>query len=514
MTAFVLVPGAFAGGWLWRDVAARLRAAGADAYAVTPTGLGDRRHLALPDVGLDTHIRDIVEVIDHVDDPGVVLVAHGCAAYAALGAAARRAGRVARVVYVDAGTVPQDGDPAALAVPDQPVRERLLAPPGPGSSSASPDDPAWLLPVPDDWSRWGSTTGLVDADLARLSRFSAPHPVAALTQPLRLAEELTDMPTTGVLCTANGASIDILEGVVRLGDPRLARLAHPDTSFFELDTGHWPMLSRPAELADVLLRAAAGEGRRLTVSGTGSGGEPAPHLRPFVLDVPDTPRERLGRVDLYAPAAEGPRPAVVLVHGGPVPPVAQPTPRDWPAFVGYARLLAASGLVAATVDHRLHDLTGYPAAAEDVADAVALVRADPRVDPDRVALWFFSGGSLLSAEWLAAPPPWLRCVALTYPVLAPMPNWGLSGPRFHPADALADAGALPVVLTRVGREQALIAATVEAFLDRARALRANVEVVDVPNGHHGFETRDDTDESRQALRDAAAAVAAHLGSAA
>jgi dienelactone hydrolase len=178
--------------------------------------------------------------------------------------------------------------------------------------------------------------------------------------------------------------------------------------------------------------------------------------------------------------------------------------------VGYARYAAGRGAVGATLDHRLHDVADYERAATDVAAAVELVRADPRVDPDRIALWFFSGGGLLTADWLGAPPAWLRCLAATYPVLAPLPNWGLAGSHFHPADALTRAGALPVVLTRAGLESPEIAATVETFLAAGKDCGAAVEVVDVPNGHHGFETVDPVDAWHAAVDRAMHSVLAHL----
>ncbi len=228
------------------------------------------------------------------------------------------------------------------------------------------------------------------------------------------------------------------------------------------------------------------------------------------MDVPERPRERVGRIDLYLPDADRPRPAVVFVHGGPVPAGVRPTPRDWPAFVGYGRYLAHRGVVGVTLDHRLHDLADYGRAAEDLAEAVERVRADPRVDEDRVALWFFSGGGLLSADWLAAPPPWLRCVAANYPILAPLPNWGLAASRFRPAVAVRTAGRLPIVLTRVGQELAEIAATVEEFLTAAEECRADVEVIDLPLGHHGFETIDHIEEARHAVEHAVRSVLGHL----
>lgn len=143
-----------------------------------------------------------------------------------------------------------------------------------------------------------------------------------------------------------------------------------------------------------------------------------------------------------------------------------------------------------TVHHRLHDVGDYGRAAEDVAAAVELVRSDPRVDADRVALWFFSGGGLLAADWLAEPPAWLRCLAASYPILAPIPNWGLAGSRFHPVRAVSRAGTLPLVVLRAGRETPEIAATVAAFVTAAESCGARLELVDVPNGHHGFETLD------------------------
>ncbi|MFF6995326.1 alpha/beta fold hydrolase [Streptomyces sp. NPDC008313] len=519
MTAFVLVPGAFTGGHVWERTAERLSAAGADVHAVSLTGLGGPRvaGAAGGPVDLETHIADVLAVIDAVGGAGggtaggeeIVLVGHDYGIHPALGAADRRADRVSRIVHLDAG-MPRDGVPALAAVPDQALRERLAEQAGGGAAGErSGGGAAGELPPPvlEEWQRWGSTEGVSDVALDRLTALAAPQPLGTLFQPLRLSGAVAAVPTTGVLCTANGVSIEMLQMVVGFGDPALRALTGPGVTFFELPTGHWPMLSCPAELAEVLLRAAAGEGHRLKPA---DAAEPPAHLRPFVLDVPERPRERTGNLDLYLPDAEGPWPAVVFVHGGPVPAGARPTPRDWPGFVGYARYAAGQGVVAVTLDHRLHDMGDYERSAADVRAAVERVRADPRVDADRVALWFFSGGGLLTADWLGAPPAWLRCLAASYPVIAPLPNWGLSGSRFRPADAVAGAGALPVVLTRVGREMPEIAATVEEFLAAAEDCGAKTEVIDVPNGHHGFDTVDATDEARDAVRQAMRSVLAHL----
>ncbi|MFF0886765.1 alpha/beta fold hydrolase [Streptomyces sp. NPDC003456] len=503
MTVFIMVAGAFTGTHVWQETATRLAAAGGAALPVALTGL-DAARPAEPSVpaDLETHIADVLAVVDAVEaGRDIVLVGHDYGIHPVVGAADRRAGRIARIVYLDCG-MPRNGVPALAAVPDQALRARLAE----RSRSGSPDGEV-TPPTGEEWQRWGSTAGVPGPALDRLSALAAPQPLGTLLQPLRLSGAVAAVPVSGVLCTGNGVGIDLVQRLVDLGDPALAALAEPQVGFFELATGHWPMLSCPAELAETLLRAAAGGGRRLRPAGADSA--PA-HLRPFPLDLPEVARDRKGRVDLYAPAGAPPRPAVVFVHGGPVPAGARPTPRDWPALVGHARLAAAEGVVGATLDHRLHDLADYGRAAEDVADAVEAVRSDPRVDPDRIALWFFSGGGLLSADWLAAPPAWLRCLAASYPVLAPLPNWGLTGSRFHPVRAVAHAGGLPVVLVRAGLETPEIAATVASFVAAAEDCGARLELVDVPNGHHGFETLDPPEETRPALLRAMRSVIAHL----
>jgi acetyl esterase/lipase len=497
MTTFVLVSEIFTGGRVWQEVTDRLVAAGAEVHPVSLSGLGDRRDQAGPATDLETHVEDLVRLIDEVAAPELVIVGHGYGIHPVLGAADRRPERIARIVYLDAG-LPRNGDAALALVADPAVRAELL----------HPTDSGWAIapPAADGWQRWGSVEGLTPDALARLTELAAPQPRGTLTRPLELTGAVATVPTTGVICTAGGMSIAVVEQLVAAGPPQFRVLADPRVGFFELPTGHWPMLSAPAELADTLLRAAAGEGHRIAPPSD----ELPVFLRPFLLDLPERPRERLGRVDLYLPGAEGPCPAVVFVHGGPITADLRPTPRDWPQYVGYGRYAASQGVVGVTVDHRLYGLADYDRAAEDIAAAVELVRADPRVDGDRIALWFFSGGGLLTTDWLAAPPSWLRCLAATYPVLAPLASWGGVDPRFTPAAAVGGAAGLPLVLTRAGLESPEIAATVEEFLTAAKDAGAEVEVVDVPNGHHGFEVLDHTPESVRAVELAMHAVLAHL----
>lgn len=497
MTAFVLVPGHFTGGWIWREVSDRLRAAGAEVHEATLAGGGD--------AGLEAHVEDVLRLIDAAADPELVLVGHEYGIHPVLGAADRRAERLTRIVYLDAG-LPVDGDRAVQLVPDQLARESLIDP------ARRPAD--GLLPAPGrgEWHRWGSIDGLTAGALDRLTALATAQPVASLVEPLRLSGAVASVPTTGILCTSGGVTTASVEAMVHTGMPQFRSLADPRVGFFDLDTGHWPMLSRPDELADLLLRAAAGEGHRIAPPSTA---ETPAFSRPHILDTPEHPlpdcaHERTGNLDVYLPEGEGLLPAVLFVPGGPVPAGTRPTPRDWPVYVAYGRYAASLGVVGATVEHGLHELHGYPQAADEIAAAVEALRAHPRVDGDRIALWFFSGGGLLTTDWLAGPPSWLRCLAANYPVLAPLPGWAAVDRRFRPAQAVAGAGGLPVVLTRAGLEADAIAATVAGFVAAAGEHGARLEVIDVPNGHHGFEVADHTDEAREAVARAAAAVLRHL----
>jgi pimeloyl-ACP methyl ester carboxylesterase len=106
---FVIVHGAWGGGWAFRRVDALLREKGDNVYRASLTGLGERVHLATPDVGLSTHINDVVNMILFEDLHDVVLVGHSYGGMVITGVADRVPERIRRLIYVDA-MVPEDGE--------------------------------------------------------------------------------------------------------------------------------------------------------------------------------------------------------------------------------------------------------------------------------------------------------------------------------------------------------------------------------------------------------------------
>ena len=209
-----------------------------------------------------------------------------------------------------------------------------------------------------------------------------------------------------------------------------------------------------------------------------------------------------GEFDLYLADGGGRPPVVVLVHGlFPEPPPV--SPRRTPFFRAYAAQLVQRGIAAVVLDHELTGGMRYPEAAATLDRTLSAVRADGEVDGGSVAVWFFSGGGPLAYPTLAAGHGWLRCVALTYPLLPveDIPGW----PSL--SDALAGLGRTPVVLTVVEDE-------IPDFVTGQRALLAApppaMTTIEVPGAQHGFDTGPDTEHGRAAVVAALDAVARHL----
>ncbi|MEU3751356.1 alpha/beta hydrolase [Streptomyces olivoreticuli] len=158
MATFVLVPGAWHGAWCFEPLARRLRQHGHEAYPLTLTGLGARKHLLGASVNLDTHIDDVVNLLVDEDITDAVLVGHSYGGMVITGAADRLPERVAGLIYVDA-FVPADGD-SCWTLANDGVRD-------------------WYL-------RGVGTLGYATAPLPFLDPRATAHPLASLLQSIRL----------------------------------------------------------------------------------------------------------------------------------------------------------------------------------------------------------------------------------------------------------------------------------------------------------------------------------------
>jgi pimeloyl-ACP methyl ester carboxylesterase len=245
----VLVAGACLGGWAWQDVASRLRAAGHDVYPVTLTGLGDRVHLASPAVDLETHVTDVVNLLDYERLDRAVLVGHSYAGTVVTAVADRRLERLDAVVYLDTGPLPDGTAITDVQSPAQREQQQSTLVDG------------WLWPAPDrptlETGMFGSPAGLTDADFALLADRGTPQPMATFTQPVRLAAGPDPrIRRAAILCSGGGMGLAAVRALIAAGDPRAATFAADDWELHELATGHWAMFSMPGPLAELLHRVA------------------------------------------------------------------------------------------------------------------------------------------------------------------------------------------------------------------------------------------------------------------
>jgi pimeloyl-ACP methyl ester carboxylesterase len=249
----VLVPGACLGGWAWREVAARLRSLGHEVYPVTLTGLGERVHLASRDVDLETHIEDVVNLLDYEDLSDVLLVGHSYAGVVVTVVADRRPERLRAVVYLDTGPLPGGMAIADAQTPEQRERQRRETERG---------RDGWLWPVPDRDTlasgAYGSASGLETADFELIEARGTPQPYATFTTPLRpLEASASDLRRAAIFCSEGGMSLRLLRELIEQHDPRADTFADPSWELHELPTGHWAMFSLPGPLAELLDRIAA-----------------------------------------------------------------------------------------------------------------------------------------------------------------------------------------------------------------------------------------------------------------
>lgn len=241
-TTYVLVPGFWLGGWVWRSVADALRERGHEVHPVTLTGMGDRASEATPTVDLETHISDVIEQITSQDLREVALVGHSYGGLVITAAADRLPDRIARLVYVDTGPLPAGVSQNDFQEPDQQAANAELV--------ASAGD-GWLLPPPP-WDQLAADVPDLPADrIAELASKSVPQPWATATSPVRLTGSWEPLPRVGILCSFSEQQVRQLAEQA----PLFRHMASGDWRFEELPTWHWPMVSRPAELASILDRA-------------------------------------------------------------------------------------------------------------------------------------------------------------------------------------------------------------------------------------------------------------------
>ena len=236
MAAYVLIHGAWHGGWCWKRVASRLRAQGHEVYAPSLTGAGERKHLLSPSVGMDTYVQDVVNLIEYEELTDVVLVGHSAAGAVVAKAAESVHPRLKNLVYVDAAVLPS-GKSMFDVFPPQWVEDMR--------AGAKSEGEGWYLPT-----NFGMIVPFFASDFTKedkqwLTSKITPQPIKPYEDKVDLSRvyQLT-LSKTYIRCTKSQAGIPH-----KVADKF-------GMQYVEIDAGHDPMVSQPEKFTAILAQIA------------------------------------------------------------------------------------------------------------------------------------------------------------------------------------------------------------------------------------------------------------------
>jgi pimeloyl-ACP methyl ester carboxylesterase len=231
-TSFVLIPGAWLGAWAWRDVTLILEKEGHAAYPVTLTGMGERVHLATKDVGMETAVQDVLNVIRYNDVGDLVLVGHSFAGKVAAAVADRVHEKVKKVIYLDSFRPERVREPQGGFDPSH-----EFGPP-PSGSHGIPLTQGTIERIGKD---------VQGEKLVRMTSLATPWPIKLAVDPITLSQNYDAVKEAYIFCTLSGDPVDeIIAG-------KWGKLEGPHKV---IEAGHWPMITKPAELARDILELA------------------------------------------------------------------------------------------------------------------------------------------------------------------------------------------------------------------------------------------------------------------
>jgi len=245
MSLFMVAHGAWSAGWAWKKMHPLMLERGHRLITPTYTGLGERAHLAHPGIDLETHIADVVGVLDAEDLHDVVLIGHSYGGMVATGVADRARERIVALVYIDALAPRDDESVFDLLPPDARAQRRPVA---------SGGGEAWQIPpgpMPADTS---------DADRAWAEPRRKPQPVKTFEQKLRLHRGEPGMPRHYIYCLKQTPDDRFRQFYDRAGREGWSR--------YTIEASHNPHITAAQALAELLDRIAAAVSVRSTPTGS------------------------------------------------------------------------------------------------------------------------------------------------------------------------------------------------------------------------------------------------------
>ena len=231
-----------------------MRAAGHEVLTPTLTGLGERAHLLAPEIGLETHIQDVVAVFEYEDVKEAIFVAHSYGGTVACGAMEHIADRVRTIVFIDAH-MPRTGERVLDQASDE-IVDLLL-------KLADEKGEGWYIP-PEDASYWGITD---PADVAWVNERVSAQPLKTYTDSIGSTERAWVHPGIFIECRD-----DFDRRHVPVARPRERSATDKQFEYRTMDVPHDVMVAAPEALAEILLEVALRGvcGGSVVVDGVGS----------------------------------------------------------------------------------------------------------------------------------------------------------------------------------------------------------------------------------------------------
>jgi acetyl esterase/lipase len=228
------------------------------------------------------------------------------------------------------------------------------------------------------------------------------------------------------------------------------------------------------------------------------------------------------KMDVYSLPGKQRRPAVVFIHGGRIPRNLLTTPKDWGAYVSLGQLVAASGFVGVTFNHRFYAWESLTDSQSDVMDLMAYVRDNAEslgVEKDRIILWALSAGGIFLSQPLQQSPPYIRSIIAYYSELD-LQNQRKAAPasvtdetlrEFSPVHHLGnkEKNVPPIFIARAGLDDKELNDGIDRFVQLALSRNLTVEVVNHATGHHAFDIEDNNERSREIIKRTIEFIKAH-----
>lgn len=235
---FLLVHGAWHGGWAWERLVPYLTNANYKVFTPTLTGLGEKANLATPEVGLNTHIQDILSLLESENLHNVILVGHSYGGMVITGVADKAAERIVHLVYLDA-FIPRDGQSVADIISPESMRRF--------HEDSKAFGQGWRIP-PLPVERFGIKSKV---DIAWVKPKLVPQPIKTFEEPVRLTNPIaTSLPRTFIYLKK--PAMGTFDSFAKMTK------SSKDWKYYEMDTGHDAMILEPLNLSKLLIEIAEG----------------------------------------------------------------------------------------------------------------------------------------------------------------------------------------------------------------------------------------------------------------